>query len=116
MKLHPTTIRTNIPSAEMGEQLARLRYDKLLLVIGGMVDELQRQGFHDLELGRPKLAALLHEAREKLIEAEFVLEKVVALCSPFIAAERAIEKGFPTLKQIQYKDVVQRFTSYTFRL
>jgi hypothetical protein len=112
MNLHPTTLRTNIPTRELGGQIVGLRYDLLLEVVMGMVDEFNRQAFHDLELDRKKLSNLLMMARKHMVEVETVLNEICRICEPYIAEEKSFEKNHLGHIPLAYSSVSQRFTSY----
>lgn len=95
-KIHPTTLRTNVPDQDLGRQLMALRYDLLQDVLVGMWREARRQASADEERGRNHLAAGLDRFAMAIDMAMEVMgEEILPICEPYIEAEKNEQKRDP---------------------
>lgn len=91
-KIHPVTAEGIVPSKELGRALTALRYDLLLPVIEGMIEEALRERDGDEKRGRVKLSKELDSYATSLLQAKNHLEKMVVICGPYIDREKQGEK------------------------
>ena len=87
-KIHPVTAEGIAPSKELGRALTALRYDLLLPVLEGMIEEAYRERDGDEKRGRVKLSKELDSYAVSLAQAKSHLEKMVAICRPYIEREK----------------------------
>lgn len=85
---HYTMVFTGSGSAKLGADIVRLRYDKMVLVIEGMMQEAEKQQLADDGRGRPKLAAALRRLRDALRVTLDEAREVEAIAAPFNAKVR----------------------------
>lgn len=88
MEKHPTEITTLVPSKEMGRQLMALRYDLLLPVLHGMLQECNRQHTGDMEKERYVLAGRLEALGSSLDDCIDKLSSIVRVCRLYIEEEK----------------------------
>lgn len=89
-KIHPTHIHETSPNENLGKEIFALRYDLLLEVVRGMKKEAHRQAEGDRQRERLKLAKELEKSILLLEELEVNVETLVAICAPYIEAEKKL--------------------------
>ena len=88
-KIHPTSLETTVPSEELGRQIMALRYDLVLEVLKGMLQECNRQAAGDAEVGRERMSERLKAVSLTIEDLIDDMSVVVRLCRPYIEKERA---------------------------
>ncbi|MFA5382658.1 MAG: hypothetical protein WC356_05795 [Candidatus Micrarchaeia archaeon] len=86
-KKHPTSVSGYKDNKELGKDIAKMRYDKMVEVLIGIAEDIKRQQETDRERGRMKLSNSLNEFHEKLIDAIESGQKVWEICKPFMKDE-----------------------------
>ncbi len=88
MKKHPTTIEGFDGTIEaLAQRVGRMRYDKVAEFLDYFGKELKRQANGDRQRGRVKLADILDEMTETVKGLRFKMERIFALCKPFMKDE-----------------------------
>ncbi len=87
-KIHPTLVQGLVPTKELGRDIIKLRYDLLLPIVEGMVEEFLRQERGDMGRGRIKLAQELGEAARAMSLVQVHVEKSISICAPYIEKEK----------------------------
>jgi hypothetical protein len=85
---HYTMVFTTAGSERLGADIMRMRYDKMVLVLQGIMAEAERQQLGDDKRGRPKLAASLRRLRDAMRVAVEEAQQVSNLCAPFNSKEK----------------------------
>jgi hypothetical protein len=88
MKKHPTMLTTMEPSVDMGRQIMGLRYDLILPILTGMLQECNRQCTNDALSGRTKLAFELEKMSDAIDSLITDASAVVRRCRPYIDEEK----------------------------
>lgn len=89
MKLHPTDVLGLAPTEELGKAIMSLRYDLIVPILEGMRREAYRQSREDEDAGKTLLAYRLRELSFGIENAATALDSAVAVCKPYIDAEKA---------------------------
>lgn len=92
-KIHPTLVQGIVPTKELGRDIVALRYDLLLPVVEGMIEEFLRQERGDMNRGRIKLAKELGEAARAMSVVRVHVEKNISICTPYIEKEKRDTKN-----------------------
>ena len=91
-KIHPTFVGDIKPDKKLGKNIMALRYDLIMPVIGGMIEEIKRQEIGDKKSGRIKLSENLGKLGDSLIEVKKDVNNIVKICLPYIKKEKQINK------------------------
>lgn len=90
-KVHSTNVLGLEPTEELGKAIIAMRYDCILPIIEGMIQEAQRQEKGDRGRGRVKLADRLASFVRSLESVQSDGEKLVAICRPYIEEEKRLQ-------------------------
>lgn len=87
-KFHPTSVPgITVGNAELGHQIARMRYDQVAEVLRGISGELGNQSEADLLRGRPQLSQLLKSSQSIVNNVTEVMGRIFRLSRPFMEHE-----------------------------
>ena len=92
-KIHPTLVQGIVPTKELGRDIVALRYDLLLPIVDGMIEEFLRQERGDMNRGRVKLAKELGEAARAMSVVKVHVEKSISICTLYIEKEKRDTKN-----------------------
>jgi hypothetical protein len=90
-KIHSTRVLGLDPTEELGKAIVAMRYDCILPIIEGMIQEAQRQEKGDRGRGRVKLAERLALLVGSLEDVREDVEHLVTICRPYIEEEKRLQ-------------------------
>ena len=94
MKKHPVIVEGfNGTLEELAQSIFRMRYDEVVNFLAYAQKELNRQSKGDEAMGRVKLSLLLFKAQLKTEELKKIMDKIFALCKPFMRNELGSKKA-----------------------
>jgi hypothetical protein len=82
MSNHLTSLY-GIPPAELGRQLAGMRYDALVTLLRALAGQLHADFLADKERGRSNLAAQLYDASGHTLDAAAEIQGAWEICKPY---------------------------------
>lgn len=90
-KIHPTKVLNLNPSKELGKEIIALRYNLIIPILEGMLEETKRQENGDRSRGRIKLANELEKLYQTISQVKSSTENLITICKPYIEKEKARE-------------------------
>lgn len=86
-KRHPVTLDCTRSPEQIGKDLARLRFDVMLVILKAWWQELSKQAFADRKRGRHQLAQALFDAADRFGPVMRCLDQAWRISEPHMKAE-----------------------------
>lgn len=103
-KFHSTSVLgITVNNAELGRQIARMRYDQIGEVLRGMSLEFSRQSADDLSRGRPQLAKLLKETERLFGQLNDLVGRIFRLSRPYMEHEFSEQEKDQSVPEVLVK-------------
>lgn len=86
-KRHPVTLDCTRSPEQIGKDLAKLRFDVMLVILRAWWQELSKQAFADRKRGRYQLAQALFDAADRFGSVMRCLDQAWRISEPHMKAE-----------------------------
>lgn len=100
-KRHPVTLDCTRSPEQIGKDLAKLRFDVMLVILRAWWQELSKQAFADRKRGRHQLAQALFDAADRFGPVMRCLDQAWRISKPYMKHELRVETRETTRQRIR---------------